>query len=334
MCGDLKVLGEIFSTISLIVVLISGPSAFAANNDKTFKPQNNQFGAEKSRADAITGGQTIDRDPLGNAKDFVVMLSMNSQTRSSVCTGVALTSELILTAGHCIDNEKINAIEVRVIRQASPLKFEELEASDWRVHPGHAFLDASNVAKEKPTDRDLAGLADLGLIRLKKPSSYAIPAVIVPEDLKPEELKDPSLFSFGYERDPKRKYVFTSLVTFTELKRPTLLWGRRDMYISPTRTGTMVCKGDSGGPVTIGAEDDKIPGRQIHYLLGIHSIVSSGIDWESYNNTSGSNRQITYLPCGEKVFYVNVINFLDWIIAAAESMAPGSSRQIQRFGRN
>ncbi|MCJ2011230.1 S1 family peptidase [Methylobacterium sp. J-076] len=174
-------------------------------------------------AAAIVGGTEA---PPGSA---VMVLT----SAGGVCSGVVLTPDAVLTAGHCVAGAKALRVHYRGAEAAPVL----VEVSARAVHPGY---DAGAVAGRRRS-------IDLALVRTAEP----LPARFAPAALSeaaPRAGETLALSGYGAARpgDPRSTGTFRSVpAPVVEPYGPSriLVWMRGT-------EGTGACQGDSGGPVT------------------------------------------------------------------------------------
>lgn len=173
------------------------------------------------------------------------------------CTGVAVTSEIIVTAAHCLDG---NVIGVRVFTQANyNPKQTSLLIKEFKIHPSYN-------PKKSQYHSDLAKI----VMKEKIPSFIKIHPIYQGTKIFGD------LYRFGFgERDKKNlRTVITP--TLRRINTNEEVVELNDQF---SRSG------DSGGPIFMQN------GRDIH-LLAIHSTFSHGPEGNfSMNPLLGS-----YLP--------------------------------------
>lgn len=223
-------------------------------------------------ARAMVNGVNVSQDPLGNASGFVVSIQAyenKGDALFSQCLGAAIAPDIIITAGHCVS--KARHVLVKFLISASPVKVDTIEAQKWVVHPlyngGYPEPMYSNFMRSEASQYH-----DLAMIQLERPSDYARPVMIVPPewDASLEREDTPKYYIFGHGRDAIYKPV--SEMWFAEMARPKKADGLDHFMMSTLAPKTaLICKGDSGSPVTVAGPGQEVSGLRVHYLLGIQS---------------------------------------------------------------
>ncbi len=157
------------------------------------------------------------------------------------CTGVAVSSKVIVTAGHCLEG---NVLGVRVFTGAryNPADLA-LDVKDYRVHPDY----------NPRTSRYFCDLAKINL-RQKLPRSIRVHPIYLGSKLSGE------IYRFGFgERGGRNSRTF---ITPT-LKNLNAAEEVLELYDDFSRSG------DSGGPVFLTNGDDV-------QVLAVHSTFSYG----------------------------------------------------------
>lgn len=236
--------------------------------------------------------------------DHIVGILFRQKGKEQVCTGVAVSTSAILTAGHCTCGQ---AGSYRVIRGPHIRRDirAELKVSFVRPMPGYECKAAGSAQ----------GGLDLGLIGLVKPDpelAPLIPKVALVGDAMQREAPPEDFTVFGYGRTEtgaigERRRAEVPVSSFTCLERR---WARTgcapftEFILSAQGTrgrgGRSArrdsCSGDSGGPAFWMLGDDFL-------LVGI---VSRGY---------ASPVRVAGLPCGGGGIYSNVgrHSVLNWL---------------------
>ena len=200
-----------------------------------------------SPAAALEGGTPARvADPLARAVVSIQSIgpARNGRVRVRECTGVLVARDLVLTAGHCLEDVSDPArIGVFFFKGSSPIPTVVTVRALTR-HPSYRRGWENQPGEAEARQREIA--ADLALLRLSKPA----PADRIPVGLS----VNPSTAEGGSSRfaaaglsgaGPKArsgtlKVAALDTVRFTE-GSPKIAFGSA----SPARA----CVGDSGGPV-------------------------------------------------------------------------------------
>ena len=273
---------------------------------------------------ALYNGTDVHQEPLEHFPRFLVLIeSTKNNGDIAHCTGSALASDVILTAGHCLNEAR--AIRVKVIRSTHPIKYNMINAKAWRAHPNaNGGFDGPHLDKFNSVTAKL--FHDIGLIVLAKASSDVEPIMLAPPNYNPVG-SGAWIFVFGQGRD--HQYRITGKLEFAELQT-TVKISDSDLYAANLKENQGWCVRDSGGPVTVGA--DGINGGQQHYLLGVAFAFFNGFqhgDKAQLKKTWGDLKKVP--GCGSRVGYSLIGNATDWIESTLKEMLPGESRPLLHF---
>lgn len=178
-----------------------------------------------------------------------LLLEVTRPSGIFTCSGVAISSDQVLTAAHCLDGDVQRIKVFDTVTYDPKASFFEVESS--RIHPEY-------------NPKVSAYQNDIALIHLKEKLPSHI--VIHPIYQKDEVTGDFIRFGFGQRNDKNNRTVVTP--KFRYVNHPHKVIELDDTY---SRSG------DSGGPVFL-IKDNKI------YILAIHSTFSRGPQGEfSYN---------------------------------------------------
>jgi hypothetical protein len=273
---------------------------------------------------AIYNGTEIHKEPLKHFPRFMVLIeSTTNNGKTSYCTGTALASDVILTAGHCVNNSQ--SVRVKIMRSTNPIKYTTIEAKDWKAHP------KTNGGFEGPqlgnfTNSNASQFNDIGLIVLSEASSDVEPITLAPANFNPAG-SGSWMFVFGQGRN--RQYQPTGKLEFGEL-RATERISDSSLYIAKLKEKQGWCVRDSGGPVTVGA--DGVNGGHQHYLLGVAFAFFDGFqsgDQAELKKTWGDLQRVP--RCGSRVMYSLIGSETAWIEKTLKEMLPGESRPLLYF---
>lgn len=187
-------------------------------------------------AAALTGGAP---DASGVPGRAIVMITGSG---SSLCTGTAIASDLVLTAAHCV--QRPNSV-VRVSRSGTPLAI--------RATAVHPRFNAQAYATHRAT-------ADVALVKLAAPLPPGIaPAALAPAGLAVAPGHRMTVAGFGVTTDGTDAGLgHARAASLVVTGQPGALQIR--LYDPATRNqgpGLGACTGDSGGPAFSG---DRVAG--------------------------------------------------------------------------
>ncbi len=175
-----------------------------------------------------------------------LVIEVKRPTGIFTCTGVAVSSKIIVTAGHCLDG---TVLSVRVFTGAryNPLDLS-LEIKDYRVHPSY----------DPKRSRYVCDLARINL-KTNLPSSIRVhPIYLGSMDLGSKLRGDIYRFGFGERSGRNARTVITPSLKGMNAAEEVL-----ELYDDFSRSG------DSGGPVFLRDGNDV-------KVLAVHSTFSYG----------------------------------------------------------
>ncbi|WP_168801346.1 trypsin-like serine protease [Rhizobium rhizophilum] len=286
--------------------------------------------------DVILQGEDISRDTRGNAVGFVALVEGDDIHGGGIvrCVGAAVRTDVVVTAGHCLRN--MRNLRVKFISSLSPLEYETVYAKDFREHPLSNAGDPG-VMYDNFSEENSYKYHDIGVILLERSSYVAVPVTLTPVDLFPEELQDSHFFVFGRGRNFRTR-AYNGKVEFARVLEPKPMRSGDNYFTAFLDTvgdvPQAVCQADSGGPVTISAQDEYIPGRNVHYLMGIFVFQVKRMklaDVAAASKEFGSEDAVPH--CGMGMAFVNIHSELVWIEDTLAEMDPENPRTLSVFGR-
>lgn len=287
-------------------------------------------------AHATINGTDLALDPLGNAVGFIALVESETKESSQTlrCTGVAIAPDIVLTAGHCVRN--VNELRVKFVSNISPLDFETILVRKYRMHPMTNGGFDGKMYDEFREDNSRQ-FHDIAVLLLEAPSNFASPVPIAPPDFRPEagDYTD-KFYHFGRGRDQNFRYKGN--IEFNEVTWPRPIAGGDNYYkadLGKNAEGELqaACGGDSGGPVTVGKEDDRNHGHDIHYLVGVMALYNNFTSPKDIGKAKAAWGKAESIPrCGKLIGFVNIQAELQWIREAIDGMDPSTNRKLRVFG--
>jgi secreted trypsin-like serine protease len=206
-----------------------------------------------------------------------------------LCTGTALTRELVLTAAHCVDGARDYRVRV----------FQNGDEIAVRAIARHPRYDRDSYARSRAT-------ADLALIKL----ASSLPDVVVPAALAaPRRVKDgETLTVAGFGTVAERS---ASGLGQPRMARLIVTGHPGDLQIRLTdpatrnaRAGLGACNGDSGAPAYDG-ETPQHAGLLIGQIIGV-------VSW----TTAAGNEE----GCGGLTGLTPLLLYRSWIVDTARKL--------------
>lgn len=266
---------KLISMKPALTCLISIGVLIACQNP-TGQKKSNSNGIE-IEANGIFGGQKASAEQIKYYKNGIVgILIAQADGKKSICTGSLISSQYILTAGHCFfENGNLSSeSSVRVVTSADLSKSAKVEKQDYysisslMVHP--RFLD-TNLQDDERFKSDLAILKLTYPVRNWKGSIFELPK----EHYPVSEVNGAYVAGYGYESISNKEagenvkgdnFLKTVGIARLESPNPELLYFNQ-------RQGYGACVGDSGGPVFASADNREI-------LMGV---ISRAVKADSSN---------------------------------------------------
>lgn len=187
---------------------------------------------------AIVGGEEVLANDALTSSTVSLIATLSGQP-VSVCTGVLISKNLVLTAAHCLVN--FDQVPVTVFFGARlPVTLDEpgfVEVAEATFHPQYTRVKNS-------WGRYVTSLNDIGLIKL----AGELPAGAKPVALLDQgtELKDKTLLLAGYGIVNELGEV--QLAMGLNKARVSLAKIEGSILVADHRSGQGACRGDSGGP--------------------------------------------------------------------------------------
>ncbi|WP_168196378.1 trypsin-like serine protease [Bdellovibrio sp. NC01] len=233
---------------------------------------------------AIVGGDKVSSsDPIAARTVYI-----KDTNKKQSCSGIIISSRLILTAAHCVYKAKASDIEVRF---------------------GLTGRDAVKVAKQIEVHTHyvqltlLKNMNDVALIQLASaiPSNYRITSIL--EDfsiLKPGT----TVTTAGYGYSNARWETGVGTLRKTNLRIATEAFSETTVAIDQLNTDSGSCHGDSGGPALV----------QTNQGLKVFGVA---------NRITGKDKKLTKLCKGTAV-YTRIDIYMPWILEKAAQLDPSA----------
>lgn len=178
----------------------------------------------------------------GGALDAVFGVSVDYEDFSLFCTGTLITSNIVLTGGHCLSGlPPIKKIEV-YSRKGLFFGRHRIEATDWRVHP--QFNPAADATH------------DIALVQI--PGEFSEGTAPFQLNWEAEFRKNHEVDLYGYGLISRESRRLDGQLRYARMKVTEI---SEFIVAEPNSTGATLCSGDSGGPVfSVDSSEAKIIG--------------------------------------------------------------------------
>lgn len=239
--------------------------------------------ATESDAAIVGGDKVSSSDPIAARTVF-----LRDTAKKQSCSGIIISSRLILTAAHCVFKAKPSDIEVRFgLTGRDTVK----TAKQIAVHDHYVQLTL------------LKNMNDVALIQLPSaiPSNYRIASIL--EDfsiLKPGT----TVTTAGYGYSNARWEIGVGTLRKTNLRIAAEPFSETTVAIDQLNTDTGVCHGDSGGPALV----------QTNQGLKVFGVA---------NRITGKDKRLTKLCKGTSV-YTRIDIYMPWILEKAALLDPSA----------
>ncbi len=220
-------------------------------------------------AQAIINGD--DADPIKSAS--TVFLSFSNSDRTS-CTGVIISENLILTAGHCFDNVDKDTKSIQISNNKNgEYKLKKIElAQKWTRHPLYKEPKSGGRKKDVDIQYDIAYLkTESNLLAEFELAEQDLPKVFTSDDTLAEAMKvqtEGMAYGYGLVVDSDNPQDNTGSIK-KELPQNLELNSEINVIIARSLIKKRgVCQGDSGGGLYMQVGNET-------YVAGILSGISS-----------------------------------------------------------
>ena len=258
----------------------------------------NSGAIQTSGGDGIIGGEVVSSgDPIAAMTGLLIDIR-----RGSICTVSILSSEWVLTAGHCVADSQQGSLLVSFTGTLQDVvggmhREDIRRVTEVKIHP--RFVETMQLlnemfkqAKAEGRELTIADLdavkdwADLALLRIEG----GLPSTKRPAQFMPPTYplyKNQTVTLAGYGRTGTDKGSPSGELRKVNVLVAEGVWGKSEVLFQ--NTGKGACHGDSGGPAYINY------GGQ-YYLFGV---TSRGV---------GDGGK-----CDNQVAYTNATHYFDWI---------------------
>ena len=152
----------------------------------------------------------------------VVAIAEPGQTRQALCSGVLISSDLVLTAGHCFRNQHPKDLEVwfgfSETADQTPLVPVAMEITEL-VAPAPELHDEFLLRASE--DRFDAEMPDFAIVRIKTDGNEAVPTTAAPQCLRKRHIgRGRALYVIGYPKGTRETVHDNSRVYLPFRLRP------------------------------------------------------------------------------------------------------------------
>lgn len=207
---------------------------------------------ETSTYTGIVEGSKVDHAHV-LAKKVVLLSMVSSSGKVGVCTGTPISSDVILTAAHCVKGAENIFVSFALDAKCSS-GFTLKSAAKAKAVTVHPDYQASSYA-----------VHDVALVKINRaiPADYSISEIY--DGVSP--LSSPSMTIVGYG---KTSEYMSSLVQMNYGQKPVSEVDMKDatVLVMNQKSGSGICQGDSGGPVFIESHGNL-------KVIGVNSVVAS-----------------------------------------------------------
>ncbi|MFZ4405204.1 MAG: S1 family peptidase [Pseudobdellovibrionaceae bacterium] len=281
----LKVLKNIAKWISSILLLW----LFSACSQQTQKSKNHPIMASQN---GIIGGQIVtDKSPF--AKSVVSIIYYNFDDNSNpvsagACTGVLIGKDTVLTAAHCLKEDKTYYV---IFSNNCIIKIKDFNENT--EGPNSRFVKYKIMHPDYSSTEDSSQYGDIGFVKFsgRLPQGYK-PVSLAPTDSPVESDDFVQIYGFGvtaaFNNDEENKEAAPMPTTLRTARLQILDHQYSDSEFSIDQShGSGACLGDSGGPVFIKRNN-------LLYLYGILSRTKS--------------------DCTEHTVATNILYYKEWLV--------------------
>jgi len=263
--------------------LLSYPN-FICNNHPCGCPKSDNI---KSFISKIVGGQ--------EASPYIYpwLVTLTDRYRTDpFCAGFIISSNVILTAAHCLNDRNSNQVEILTkIHDLRDFNGDRYDIEQWIIHPEYRIDDSMH-------------LNDIALIKIKKTFSKDLQPCCLPKTQSnnyPQAKTEAVLSGWGKisvkpntRNSPVLQHVVMPIVDHKNIKcRQSITDTHRQLCAGYDNLSIDACSGDSGAPLLVVEHDD----NQGYFVAA--GIVSYGNKQCDASISSGVYTRISF--------------YLDWI---------------------
>lgn len=219
-------------------------------------PSKNGLSYDKNHSEFIIGGQDLSHNKSYN-RSVVLILNQSLIGSASVCTGTFITPTVIITAAHCVTEDKNDLL----IRMGNSI-FSEQKSILFAV-----------VAVKKHEDYQ-KNMNDLALVQVEESPQIRVAPVSIASEQQDINQNNMTLLGYGVNQIEESADEFQGAGDLRILKVSSKRIHVQDSTFTIDQSfGSGACHGDSGGPAFMNLTNHKV------ILAGVASgVVQSEIE--------------------------------------------------------
>ncbi len=239
-------------------------------------PSKNELKYERNDTEFIIGGQDLGQNALYN-RSIVLILNQSLIGSASVCTGTFITPTVIITAAHCVSDDK----------------------NDLLIRMGNSIFSEKNsilffVIAVKKHENYKKNEHDLALIQVEENPQIKVDPVPITREQHDLNQNNMTLLGYGVNQIEESADEFQGAGTLRRIYVRTQQIEMQNLIFTIDQSqGSGACHGDSGGPAFI--------------TLANHTVVLAGV-------ASGVLQSEDESECTNQSVYTKVSAYQEWIL--------------------